>query len=156
FPTVEDRCLPFEAWLARANPTLEEWEAHLGTLFPEVRPRGRLELRSADAVDPAWYAAPLVFTAGLAYEPRALRAALELLPSADLGLLERAGRLGLGDPAIARTAVDLFELALGGCAALGPRFLHPAHLEEARAYFDHYTRLGRSPAGDPPSRAAAA
>lgn len=156
FPTVEGRCLPFEAWLARANPTLEEWEAHLGTLFPEVRPRGRLELRSADAVDPVWYAAPLAFTAGLAYEPGALRAALELLPPPDLGLLERAGRLGLGDPAIARTAVDLFELALGACAALGRRFLHPAHLEEARAYFEHYTRLGRSPADDPLSRAAAA
>jgi glutamate--cysteine ligase len=156
YPTVEDRCLPFAAWLDRANPTMDEWEAHLGTLFPEVRPRGRLELRSADAVDPAWYAAPLAFTAGLAYEPHALRAALELLPPPDPGLLERAGRLGLGDPAIARTAADLFQLALGACAVLGPRFLHPVHLEEARAYFEHYTRLGRSPADDPVSRAVAA
>jgi len=156
YPTVEGQCLPFGTWLARANPTLEEWEAHLGTLFPEVRPRGHLELRSADAVDPAWYPAPLAFVTGLAYEPRALRTALDLLPPPDVELLERAGRLGLGDPAIARTAVDLFEVALGAAAALGPRFLEPAHLEEARAYFEHYTRLGRSPAGDPASRAVAA
>ena len=43
--------LPFGEWLALANPTLEEWDAHLSTLFPEVRPSGHLELRSADAVD---------------------------------------------------------------------------------------------------------
>jgi glutamate--cysteine ligase len=156
YPTVRNHCLSFGDWLARANPTLEEWEAHLGTLFPEVRPRGHLELRSADAVDPAWYAAPLAFVAGLAYEPTALRAALELLPAPDLGLLERAGRLGLDDPVIARTAVDLFDLALDACGRLGPRFLHPAHLEEARGYFEQYTRRGRSPAGDPASRAVAA
>ena len=156
YPTVEDRCLPFGEWLARANPTIEEWEVHLGTLFPEVRPRGHLELRSADAVDPAWYPAPLALVAGLAYEPHALYTALELLPAPDLGLLERAGRLGLDDPHIARTAKDLFDLALGACAALGPRFLHPAHLDEARAYFEHYTRRGRAPAGDPASCAVAA
>jgi glutamate--cysteine ligase len=156
YPTVENRCLPFGEWLARANPTMEEWDAHLGTLFPEVRPRGHLELRSADAVDPAWYSAPLAFVAGLTYERRGLRAALELLPPPDLGLLERAGRLGLGDPAIARTAMDLFEVALTACSSLGPRFIHPAHLDEARAYFDEYTRLGRSPAGDSADRAVAA
>lgn len=156
YPTVEGRCLPFGAWLARANPTIAEWEAHLSTLFPEVRPRGHLELRSADAVDPAWYPAPLAFVAGLAYEPRAREAALELLPPPDPELLERAGRLGLDDAAIARTAIQLFELALGACAALGPRFLHPAHLEEARAYFERYTRLARSPSAEPASRAAAA
>jgi glutamate--cysteine ligase len=156
YPTIENRCLPFGEWLARANPTFEEWDAHLGTLFPEVRPRGHLELRSADAVDPAWYPAPLAFVAGLAYERHAFRTALELLPLPDLGLLERAGRLGLGDPAIARIGVDLFEVALAGCAALGPRFLHPAHLEEARAYFEAYTRQGRSPAGDKAGQAVAA
>lgn len=156
YPTVENRCLPFGDWLARANPTVEEWDAHLGTLFPEVRPRGHFELRSADAVDPAWYPAPLAFVAGLAYERRALRTALDLLPPPDLGLLERAGRLGLGDPAIARTATDLFDVALTACSSLGPRFIHPAHLDEARAYFDGYTRLGRSPAGDSTGRAVAA
>lgn len=156
FPAVEGRCLPFGEWLARATPTLDEWEAHLTTLFPEVRPRGHFEVRSADALDPAWYAAPLGFLGGLTYDPHALRAALDLLPPPDLGLLERAGRLGLRDPALARTAADLFEIALRGCAALGPRFLHPAHLEEARAYFERYTRRGLSPADDPARRAEAA
>lgn len=147
-PTVGGDCLAFGEWLARANPTHAEWDTHLSTLFPEVRPRRHLELRSIDAVDPTWYAAPVALVAGLCYEPRALHAALALLPSPDLGLLERAGRLGLGDPAIARTASDLFEIGLAGCVALGPKFIQPGHLDEARAYFERYTRAGRSPADE--------
>jgi glutamate--cysteine ligase len=156
FPTVGGSCLPFGEWLARANPSLEEWETHLSTLFPEVRPRGHCEVRSADAVDPAWYAAPIAFLAGLAYDPHASRAALDLVPAPDPALLERAGRDGLHDPAIARTAAELFELALAGCRALGSGYVHPSHLEEARGYFDRYTRRGLSPADDVPSAAIAA
>lgn len=156
FPTAGGGCLPFGDWLARANPTLDEWEEHLSTLFPEVRPRGHCEVRSADAIDPAWYAAPLVFLGGLAYDPHALRAALEVAPAADPALLERAGRNGLRDPAIARAAADLFDLALGGCRALGPAFVHPSHLDEAQAFFDRYTRRGGSPADDADSAAIAA
>jgi glutamate--cysteine ligase len=147
-PTLDGEHRPFGEWLTRANLTPEEWQDHLTTLFPEVRPRGHLELRSPDAIAPQWYAAPLALTAGILYDSGALRAAADLLPIPDLGLLERAGRLGLQDPAIARTAVDLFELALLGCEGLGPRYCHPADLEQARVYFDRYTRRSRSPADD--------
>jgi len=148
FPMVEGEHRPFSEWLARANPTLEEWHDHLSTLFPEVRPRGHLELRSADAIAPHWYAAPLALTAGILYDPAALRATADLLGTPDLGLLCSAGRLGLHDPAVARTAADLFEVALQGCQELGPRYFHPADLEQATAFFDRYTRRSRSPADD--------
>ena len=128
---------------------MEEWHDHLSTLFPEVRPRGHLELRSADAIAPEWYAAPLALAVGHhSTTPGALRAAADLSPLPDLGLLERAGRVGLHDPAIARTAADLFELALAGCSGLGPRYFHPSDLEQARAFFDRYTRRSRAPADD--------
>jgi glutamate--cysteine ligase len=148
FPTMEGEHRPFSEWLARSNPTLEEWHDHLSTLFPEVRPRGHLELRSADAIAPHWYAAPLALTAGILYDPAALRATADLLGTPDLGLLSSAGRLGLHDPAVARTASDLFEVALQGCQELGARYFHPADLEQATAFFDRYTRRSRSPADD--------
>ncbi len=147
-PTVDGVHRPFGEWLAHAQPTLHEWHDHLTTLFPEVRPRGHFELRSADAVAPRWYAAPLALAVGITYDPGALRATVDLLGQPDLGLLERAGRLGLDDPAIARTAVDLVDIALDGCEALGPGYFHPADLEQARAFFDRYTRRARSPAAD--------
>ena len=147
-PTMQGEHRPFGEWLVRASPTPEEWQDHLSTLFPEVRPRGHLELRSADAIAPDWYAAPLALAAGILYDSRALRAAADMLPPPDLGLLERAGRLGVHDPDIACTSADLFELALAGCVGLGPAYFHPSDLEQARAYFDRYTRRGRAPADD--------
>jgi glutamate--cysteine ligase len=147
-PRLGGELRPFGEWLGHAHPTLEEWRDHLSTLFPEVRPRGHLELRSCDAIPPTWYAAPIALAVGITYEPRALRAAADLLGPPDLGLLDRAGRAGLSDPAILRTAVDLTELALAGCTALGPAYFHPSDLDQARCFFDQYTRRGRSPADD--------
>jgi glutamate--cysteine ligase len=121
-----------------------------------VRPRGHFELRSADAVAPQWYAAPVALAVGITYEPRALRAAADLLGAPDLGRLDRAGRRGLRDPALASTAADLVQIALDGCAGLGPAYFNPADLEQARAFFDQYTRQGRSPADDVSSAEVAA
>ena len=71
-PTVEGGCLAAREWLARGELPRHQWVAHLTTLFPEVRPRGYLELRSIDALDSVWYAAPLALLAGLAYVPASL------------------------------------------------------------------------------------
>ena len=147
-PELDGEHRPFEEWLEHARPTLGEWHEHLSTLFPEVRPRGHLELRSCDAVPPQWYAAPLALAVGITYDPWALRAAADLLGPPDVGLLHRAGRAGLGDERIRRIAVDLVDIALAGCEHLGPGYFHPADLEQARLFFDQYTRCGRSPADD--------
>ncbi len=155
-PALDGEHRRFGEWLARTEVTLHEWHDHLTTLFPEVRPRGHFELRSADAVAPEWYAAPLALAVGLTYEPRALRAAVDLLGVPDLGLLDQAGRVGLGDPAFARVAADLAQIALEGCRGLGPGYFHPSDLEQARAYFDRYTRRGRCPADDRHSAEVAA
>jgi glutamate--cysteine ligase len=147
-PTLEGEYLRFGEWLSRAELMREEWHDHLTTLFPEVRPRGHLELRSADAVEPQWYAAPLALAVGIAYEPGALHAAADLLGTPDPGQLARAGQAGLRDAAMARTAADLAQIALDGCASLGPGYFHPADLEQARQFFDRYTCRGRCPADD--------
>jgi glutamate--cysteine ligase len=156
FPVVDGEHRPFGEWLSRTDPTLEDWRDHLSTLFPEVRPRGHLELRSADSIAPQWYAAPLAVTCGMLYDSRALRAADELLGAPDSSLLERAGRLGLHDPAIARTAKDLFDLALAGCRGLGCGYFHPSDLEQAIGFFERYTRCGRAPADEVVESAIAA
>jgi glutamate--cysteine ligase len=124
-------------------------------LFPEVRPRGYFEMRGADSIDPAWCAAPLALLGGLAYDDAAVADALDVLgdPAARL---ERAGRAGLRDPSVAAAAQQLADIALRGCARLGDEFLSGADLDVARAYFDRYTRRGRSPADDARDAAAPA
>ena len=155
-PPSDGEVRPFGEWLRRADLSLEDWHDHLSTLFPEVRPRGHLELRSCDALPALWCAAPIALTAGILYDHSSLRAADELLGAPQPMLLERAGREGLHDPALARTAVDLCEIALSGCRRLGPAYFHPEDLELAAAFFDHYTRRGRAPADDIKENALAA
>ena len=147
-PQLQGEHRPFGEWLREARPSMEEWRDHLSTLFPEVRPRGHLELRSCDAVSPRWYAAPLALAVGIAYDPRALRSAADLLGRPDLGLLDRAGRQGLGDDAVRRIAVDLVETAVAGCRALGPAYFHASDLEQAPPSSTNTLGAGRCPADD--------
>jgi glutamate--cysteine ligase len=138
---------PFDDWL-QCGVGDAAWKDHLTTLFPEVRPRGYFECRSCDALPAAWYAAPLGFLAGLTYEPAAARAALEITGPPGATLLERAGRCGMTDPALASRAQELAELSLHGLEALGSSFAEGEMVEECRAFFDRFTRRGLAPAAE--------
>jgi len=147
-PDVAGRAAPFNYWLERGTCSAADWCTHLTTLFPEVRPRGYFELRSADAVLPEWYAAPLVFVSGLVYHLPTLELVGDRLGVPDPELLVRSGLAGLSDRTIAGLAPQLCDLALAGCASLGADFADDAAIAAAAEYFDRYTRRGRSPADD--------
>jgi glutamate--cysteine ligase len=123
------------------------WETHLTTLFPEVRPRGHFEVRSCDAIEPAFYAAPIVLLTGLTYDAHSAKEAA-LLAAESRALLRVAGERGLRDVAIARTARDLFALALAGARRLGADFVSESDLDVATRFNAEYTARGRSPADD--------
>jgi glutamate--cysteine ligase len=93
---------------------------HLTTLFPEVRPRGYLELRSLDALGDADRRAAMAFVAGIVCDSTAAADAFELVGEADESLLRRAGRRGMSDEALASKASDLISIARAGCRRLGP------------------------------------
>jgi len=135
---------PMRRWVDRGCVDTEAWRLHLSTLFPEVRPRGYVELRPFDALRPRWYAAPLVLSVGLLYDAEALRTALRILPPPSPEALERAGRLGLADPGLASLARDVTTLALEGATRLGPR-VGGRSLETARAFAEEFTFRGRDP-----------
>ncbi len=143
------------ALAARGTLSDAVWTDHLSTLFPEVRPRGFLEVRSIDALAPEWYPAVVAVVGGLVRAPRARRDALALLPTPSDEALCTAGRLGLRDAQHAATAAALIEIALNGCAELGTGFLEPRHVEVAQAFAAQFTRQGRSPADDIAGRRAA-
>ena len=147
-PDVNGAAAPFSHWLSRGEASAADWCTHLSTLFPEVRPRGYFELRSADVVAPQWYAVPLVLVSGLVYHGPNLEIAADFLGAPDPALLVRSGRVGLADPMLAERASILADLALEGCAALGSPFVDPADVASAAEYFDRYTRRALSPADD--------
>ena len=136
----------FGDWASEDDATEAQWENHLTTLFPEVRPRGHLELRSLDAVEPALVGAALVLVAGLVYDPGAAREARELVGPADEEMLNRAAHCALRDGVLRSVCQGLVEIGLRGARSLGGKVIGGAELEEASDLFARLTAKGLSPA----------
>ena len=137
---------PFGELLRSGDVGLDHWRTHLTTLFPEVRPKGWLEIRSCDALPPGALAAPVVLLLGILHHPPTLAEAAASLAPPSAGLLVRAGRDGLGDPQVAGLARSVVALGLRGARRLGADRLSAGDLEAAEAFFDAHTLRGRAPA----------
>jgi glutamate--cysteine ligase len=96
---------------------------HLTTLFPEVRPRGFLEIRSPDGQPLAGVPAVIAGVAACFLDERALGELSEIVQAPDSGRLERAGRFGLSDPELAGQAAALPAVVDGALDRLGAKFL---------------------------------
>ncbi|WP_079051059.1 ergothioneine biosynthesis glutamate--cysteine ligase EgtA [Streptomyces sp. NRRL F-5122] len=149
--------LSFRDWLRGVSglrpPTVSDLDYHLSTLFPPVRPRGWLELRMTDAQDGDNWIVPVVLAATLLNNPHAADAAwaatdplcrdVHPFPSDDVW--ERAARIGLADPELAKAARACFAAADNALADPGV----PVVLRQALAHFaERYSERGRSPAHD--------
>jgi glutamate--cysteine ligase len=75
--------VPFRRFLAHGHQghraTIEDWELHLTTLFPEVRIKRYMELRSADSQPPELMPAMPALVKGLFYDPDCLQASWDLV-----------------------------------------------------------------------------
>jgi glutamate--cysteine ligase len=138
--------LTFREWMSVEAVSDDDWQFHLSTLFPEVRPKEFFEIRSADAIDGEHLAAPVVFVTGIVYDEQSASSASQLMPSPSEELLERAGRLALADPEIHRVVSRLTELALGGAKRLGREYIAEGDVAAARKYFAE--SLGKRSAAD--------
>lgn len=138
----------FGALADRGDMSRDDWELHLSTLFPEVRPRRYFELRSADAIAPEHLAAPIALVAGLVYDDDVSRSASAMLARENSPSLDLAARDGIANPRIRDMSIRLTDLALTGCESLGNRYISAGDVESAARFFDRYTRQGRSPGDD--------
>lgn len=140
----EDEYIPFGEMAAAGAASLDDWDTHLTTLFPEVRPRAHLELRSADAVPTEQLAAPLALVCGVLLHRDVLLDALDLLGPPDSSALFSAGRSGLRDATLHSRALDLAELALGGCRRLPADVFDPEDVDRAEDLLRMFIAQGRS------------
>ncbi|MGQ0624756.1 MAG: glutamate-cysteine ligase family protein [Sporichthyaceae bacterium] len=137
-------------WLDGDGPrrcTRDDLDYHLTTLFPPVRARGHLELRTLDAQrtdEDAMAALALVWA--LCSDAKAAdraRDALVAVPATD-AVLARAGRDAMTDRVLARAALACFEAAGAALHRLGAASLHPV----LAAFAERYPARGRCPADD--------
>ncbi|HEY2986449.1 MAG TPA: glutamate--cysteine ligase [Candidatus Binatia bacterium] len=75
--------IPFRHFLTRGHlghtATMEDWELHLTTLFPEVRIKRYMEVRSADSQPPELMPALAALIKGTLYDSDCLQAAWDLV-----------------------------------------------------------------------------
>jgi len=126
----------------------EPWANHLSTLFPELRPRGHVEVRSLDALPVEWQLVPAAFYCGLLFSEPHLEQALDRLlpcvPNMD-DLLEKAA-WGLQSDELFSTAEHLMELAIEGFSSLPDDFKGNGHHETLVRFHGCFTARRRSPA----------
>ncbi len=134
---------PFRDWIGAVG--LAEWDQHLSTLFPEVRPRGYLELRFFDALPAHIYGLPLAAATGLLFDPTNTEWIRRSLPAPDPDRLSRAAYAGLGDAGLRREATDLLRRAAEGLDRLGPDHASAALVEKLRAFTEERVVLGLDP-----------
>jgi glutamate--cysteine ligase len=77
--------IPFRHFLTHGHrghhAMMEDWELHLTTLFPEVRIKRYMEVRSADSQPPELMPALPALVKGLLYDPDCLQASWDLVKS---------------------------------------------------------------------------
>jgi len=96
---------------AGERATLDDWARHLTTLFPEVRLKGVIEVRGADAVPPGLTCSLPALWKGLLYDAGARQAAWELVAGSSHEEREAArgdvARRGLAARFAGRPALEL-------------------------------------------------
>ena len=141
---------PFRKLLAGKHPEIQvqadDWELHLGMLFPEVRIKQIIEVRAPDAQLPENSIAIPALLKALVYDEHAferIHALLMDLPLQDFPLFHLAGaREGLHAEVhsvnFADMARNFFEIGLSALGSEEEEWLLP--------YFDKYTKDGNTPA----------
>jgi glutamate--cysteine ligase len=150
--------VPFRRFLAEGagdeRATLDDWNLHLTTLFPEVRLKGYIELRSADSQPPERMLALPALVKGIFYSADCLDAAWDLVKGASFEERVLLYRDVTREALQARfRRIRVIELAreLYAIAGAGLRAQHAvdARGEDERIYLDRLGEqlaLGRSPA----------
>ena len=130
-------------------PTMEDWEDHLSTAFPEVRLKTFLEMRGADGGPWARICALPAFWVGLLYEQDALDAAWDVAKGWTTEMREQlrdnAARFGfkakVGSRTVQDVALEVLEISRAG---LKKRARMGNLKEDETTYLDPLVKIARS------------
>ena len=147
-----------EYWMANPiqgiKPDSSHLANHFSLLFPEVRLKGYLEIRSVDAPPVKWQWVPVMFYTGLLYSNTSLEQVLELLLpfSSCINEFHRKATYGLLSDEIFDISKKLMTLAIDGFSGLTDDFKKEQHVSELIRFFDKYTNQRRTFADDNPEQ----
>jgi glutamate--cysteine ligase len=139
---------PFGRWLAEGHalgwPDEDDLAYHLTTLFPPVRSKGWLELRSMDAPPEEWWPVPIAVATALLDDPEAADGAARATGRASWCWCE-APRWSLSYEPLGEAAKACFALATDALGRLGAPDRVTSLVE---AYRERFVDRGRCPADE--------
>ncbi|TVZ28325.1 glutamate--cysteine ligase [Gillisia sp. Hel_I_86] len=131
-------------------PDITDFDNHLSLLFPEVRLRKYLEIRSVDAPPKEWQMIPVYFYTGLLYNNSHLDKTLDLLiPKQRIIeklLVESAS--GFKNDNLYLLAKEIMQLAIEAFSGLPPNFKYENQVEIMISFYKKYTSKRRCFADD--------
>jgi glutamate--cysteine ligase len=140
--------LSFARWMAEGQelgyPTLDDFDYHLTTLFPPVRPRGWLEIRYLDAAPEPWWPVAVAVTTAL-LDDREASATAEWACRPVAGCWAESAAYGLAHPGLASAADTCFAAAIAALPRLGVGSDTVAACED---FADRYVGRRRCPGDD--------
>jgi glutamate--cysteine ligase len=145
---------PFEQLMnqppASVDDLLQNLSLHASLHFPCIRPRNYLEIRLIDAPPEEWQWIPPLFFIGLLYNDQQLEAVIEALApfQEKLPSCFAQSLYGLSSEFIYDHCLRLFEMAIEGCEALCPEFIHLKQIEELLNFKSNYLDKRRTFADD--------
>ncbi len=128
------------------KPTIHHWEEHLGMLFPDVRIKNIIEVRTIDSISPKFSIAVPALIASLIYNESvfsSIQSVIMDLPTEDFTIYKKAAaKKGLKAEVkranFKKTAIYIFEKAIEGLGSEEEDWLIP--------FFENYTKEGLTPA----------
>lgn len=145
-----DPMITFGDWMEHGfngdYPELNDWVIHLSTLFPEVRPRGFLEMRYMDTLPKAFYSVPGTILRRFLYSETLLDRIIESMEPHRVHLrelLDEAAYRGLESDVLRNLAQTFFEELLR-LSPDGDENL----MEIAEIFYRNYTHRGINPADE--------
>ena len=138
----------FQQLLEGKHPNLkitsEDWEEHLGMLFPDIRIKNILEVRVVDSVPPQYAMSVPALVGTLLYKESAFSSAQSILmdlPQDEFKLYKKAAskdalQAEVNRTNFAKTGRQLVEIALQELGSEEENWLLP--------FFEHYTKEGRT------------
>jgi glutamate--cysteine ligase len=137
------RPMTFREWLGGQPgcgfPAPGDWRLHLSTLFPDVRPRGWMEIRSVDALPAQWWGVPVALATTLLYDDTLRREALDRLEGRERAVDAAEHEHGGSWRSDFETGRELLQIVL-------PCIDDPLLADDCREYFERFTGRGLTPA----------
>ena len=146
--------LDFQEWLTNGYkgifPKLEDLSRSLTMLFPDVRPRNFLELRSVDMQSKKWQVVPMIFFTGLLYDQENLDYICEqfVLDDQELSQLRLSSAKGLNNKHIRESSNILMLKAIEGFERVSKKRGGGSLCQIAQKFYETYTSKGLVPADE--------